>query len=170
MAIKRIKGKDIRGLQVLYEHFAGEMLSLAFRMINDKKIAEDVVQDAFYQVYEKIHQLKNPSQFKFWLKRIVANKSMDQVREQINFEPIEGLEIPVEIEQVGYSHLSFTEIAAAIQQLPPGSRQVLTLYLLDDFKHKEIAELLAIALRTSNSQYRSALKLLRAHLIAFCNE
>ena len=63
-----------------------------------------------------------------------------------------------------YEEISFEKIKKAIQDLPDGSREIFSLYLLEGYKHREIAEVLNVSESTSKSQYRYALKLLRNKL------
>ena len=119
---------------------------------------------------DKINKLKDPKSYGSWLKRIVINNSLQLVKKQIHFEDLTNLDIKEEAtEENWYQDIPFNKIKQAILQLPNGCRQVFSLYLLENYKHKEIADLLNISVSTSKSQYRYALKLMRATLISYKN-
>ena len=153
-------------MKVLYNQFAREMLTLSFRITQRMEDAEDIVQESFLTSFQQINKLKEPAHYRAWLKRIVVNNSIKQTRQKIHFTTIEDLEEEVEEHDNNwYKAISFDKIKTAINTLPDGCRQIFTLYLLEDYKHREIAELLNIAVSTSKSQYRYALKLLKEELV-----
>ena len=153
-------------MKVLYNQFAKEMLTLSFRITQRMEDAEDIVQESFLTSFQQINKLKEPAHYRVWLKRIVVNNSIKQTRQKIHFTTIEDLEEEVEEHDNNwYKAISFDKIKTAINTLPDGCKQIFTLYLLEDYKHREIAELLNIAVSTSKSQYRYALKLLKEELV-----
>jgi len=152
-------------MRSLYQQFSKGMLATSYRITNDLQESEDVLQEAFLSSFQKIDQLKESARYGDWLKRIVVNKSLVVVKKRIRFEEVETVFNQVEQEEeLWYKGISFREIEKAIQQLPEGCRQVFSLFLLDNYKHQEISEMLQISVSTSKSQYRYALKLMRQKL------
>lgn len=154
-------------MKVLYQCFVKEMLTLSYRMTQHQADAEDIVQESFMTSFQKIHQLKEPTHYRAWLKRMVINNSLTLLKKKVNFTNLDQLGELAEAVDDGhwYKDISFDKIKAAIQELPNGCRQVFTLYLLENYKHREIAELLDISISTSKSQYRYALKLMQERLV-----
>ena len=165
-AVRKVKSKDRLAMNLLYARYVKEMLTLSYRMVNSLEEAEDIIQESFLTSFQKIDQLQDPINYSFWLKRIVVNNSIKASKSKIYFKPIEDDNYEDEQEEERwYEHLKFETINTSIQNLPNGCRDILTLYLLDGFKHREIADLYDISISTSKSQYRYALKLLKEQLI-----
>jgi len=170
-AVKRISKQDALAMKLVYNTFAREMLTLANRITGNLNDAEDVIQEAFLDSFQKIDQLNDPKLYGWGLKRIVANKSIRLIKKRIHFASYEDEDI-VESEEhtPWYRQVKFEQINQEIQKLPDGCREVLTLYLMDGFKHRKIAELFGISESTSKSQYRYALKLLKEKLKKYCHD
>jgi len=153
-------------MKVLYEQYSREMLGLSYRITQNKADAEDIIQEAFLKSFQEIRKLKEAEKYPAWLKRIVLNRSLSTIKGKIHFAEIDNIAESIEDEdqEHWYEGIPFEKIKPAIQELPDGCRQVFTLYLLEDYKHREIAELLDISLSNSKSQYRYALKLLKEKL------
>ena len=164
-AVKKIKTKDRLAMNLLYTRYVKEMLTFSYRITNNMDDAEDVIQESFLSSFLKINQLKDPNHYSYWLKRIVLNNSLKVVKNKVYFKPIEEEDFEdVQDNEKWYENIQFETINKTIQSLPNGCREILTLYLLDGFKHKEIAEVFKISVSTSKSQYRYALKLLKKQL------
>jgi len=164
--VQQVKKQDTLAMRTLYEQYSKEMLAASFRITNNLQDSEDILQEAFLTSFQKIDQLKDGAKYGGWLKQIVTNKSLSSIKKRIQFKEIETVgELADEAEDTEwYKGIPFDKIKNAIQELPEGSRQIFTLYLLENYKHKEIAEILKISVSTSKSQYRYALKLLKEKL------
>lgn len=148
----------------LYNRFCSEMLGLCIRMIGRRDIAEDVLQDAFIKAFGQIKKVKEPKRFAGWFKRIVINECLMQLK-QNNQLAWHYNEVPDMVDEVNeFEPISFETINAEIDKLPNGCKHILVLYVLEEFKHKEIAEMLDLSVSTVKSQYQYALKLLRNNL------
>jgi len=128
--------------------------------------AEDLLQNSFVDIYSKLHTFRFQSSIGAWIKRIVVNNC-------INFLKKRRLEITMledqhddrwESKAVDEVPLNVSQINNAIQRLPDGYRVVFTLYTLEGYDHKEIAEILEVSEATSKSQYSRAKKKLREML------
>jgi len=163
--VSRAAENDITAIRDLYDRFSREMLSVSYRITGSMTESEDILQEAFLTSFEKINQLEKAAAYPGWLKRIVTNKSLSTIKKRIHFSEVNEIsEWEEEETSPWYSNISFDKIREAIQELPEGCRQVLSLYLLEEYKHREIAEMLNISVSTSKSQYRYALGLLRERL------
>ncbi len=166
--VDRVKQDDLLAMKVLYNEFSREMLSASHRITQNLSDAEDIIQESFMTSFDKIQKLKEPKYYGAWLKRIVVNNSLHLVKKQVRFEEVSAIsETPEEIEDNWYKNIPFEKIKAAINNLPDGCRSIFSLYLLENYKHREIADLLNISVSTSKSQYRYALKLMKTALIKY---
>lgn len=167
--VHRVKQKDLLAMKILYQCFVKEMLTLSYRMTQQQADAEDIVQESFMTSFQKIHQLKEAKHYRAWLKKMVVNNSLKLLKKKVNFTALEAIG-DLEDEKTDaqwYKDISFDIIKSAIGELPNGCRQIFTLYLLENYKHREIAALLGISVSTSKSQYRYALKLMKLKLIQY---
>lgn len=135
------------------------MFNVCMRILNHIGEAEDVLQEAFLDAFQKIHDFRQTSTFGAWLKQIVVNRAINQLRQR----RLEWADVGEEAENVGEedspadeSDWEITRVREAIQRLPDGFRTVLTLYLLEGYDHEEIAEILSISESTSRTQYMRA--------------
>lgn len=164
--VHQVKKNDVTAMRSLYEAFAKDMMATSQRITNQKADSEDILQEAFISSFQKIDQLKDGAKYGGWLKQIVINKSLTLVKKKRNYASLESIDIADEKEETfSLQGVGFEKIKEAIHDLPNGSREIFSLYLLEGYKHKEIAEHMNISVSTSKSQYRYALKLLREKLI-----
>lgn len=163
--IDRAKKNDILAQRILYETFVKEMLLLSSRMISNKEEAKDILQESFICAFQNIHKLKETSKFRAWLKRIVINNCLKHLKDKEYFQNIDSVsDVVDDCDDEWFKKVSFEQITQQINQLPEGCRQIFTLYLFEDYKHREIAQLLNITESTSKSQYQRAIKLLQQKL------
>lgn len=151
----------------LYSLYSKAMLNVAYRICNDLEQAEDMLQDAFVRAFKNLHSFKGDASFGSWLKRIVINTCLNYLRSRkLAFEELtDEAKEPIE-EEIDFSNqdLVVGQIKEGITQLPTGYRLVISLYLLEGYDHKEIAEVLDISVSTSKSQYNRAKRKLRENL------
>ena len=148
----------------LYQQYTKAMFNLAFRMVNNREDAEDMLQEAFTDAFRKLDSFRFESTFGAWLKTIVVNKCINHLRKK-RMEIITD-DIPEKTnwkdEEDRYNvKYDISQVFKAIEILPDGYRIVLTLYLLEGYDHTEISQILNISESTSKTQYlraRSKLK------------
>jgi RNA polymerase sigma factor (sigma-70 family) len=152
----------------LYQQYSKAMFNICIRMTGNRNNAEDILQDAFIQAFNNLHQLKEVTMFGGWLKRIVVNECIKQTKKTIAWADVEQMaEEPIdELEDNWWQDISLTSLHLAIKNLPNGCRQVFTLYSLENFSHKQIAENLGISEGTSKSQYHRAKGILKQKILA----
>ena len=149
----------------IYQLFSAKLFALSLKYSCNKLDAEDVLQDSFITIFEKIHQYKNKGSFEGWLKRIVINTALQKYRKKsplqlvANEEEIENKEEVVL--DVDDNNLGLDFLLQLIQQLPDRYRLVFNLYVLDNFSHKEIANMLHISEGTSKSNLSRARLILK---------
>ena len=162
--IKQAKQGNQQSVHRLYKMHVQAMFNICIRMVSNKYDAEDILQESFISAFKNIHSFREESSFGAWLKRIVINKSINFLKKQKwDFEDIENIENP-ESEDEEIIQIEPEKIHSAIKKLPEKARVVINLYLLEGYKHREIAEMLKISESTSKSQYLRAKQILKTEL------
>lgn len=159
--IEECRQGSVRAQFRLYNQYSKAMYNLAYRILNNREDAEDIIQEAFVDCFRNLNSFRFESTFGAWLKKITVNKCINHLKKKkIDLTLCEN--IPVEIyeedEEVTYDT---TKIFKGIELLPDGYRVILTLYLLEGYDHSEISQILGITESTSKSQYSRAKDKLR---------
>ena len=162
--IERCKQGSAGGYRELYTKYAGAMYNTSLRIVANSADAEDIVQEAFIEVFRHMDRFTFQSTFGAWMKRIVINKSINHLRRKRQlFVDIETVvEAGAEHESTDEQEISFRveAIKKAVQQLPDGYRTIFTLRAFEAFEYDAIAEALGITPVTARTQYHRAKKLL----------
>ena len=151
----------------LYERFAGKLFVVCKRYTKDVEDAEDVLQDAFVKIFQHISSFRFECPLEAWLKRVVINTALKQIRQQKPWEQtVDVADLAPMLGQADESlpSLNYQFLLQLIQELPPGCRTVFNLYAIEGYNHLEIADLLTISEGTSKSQYARARQLLQQKL------
>jgi RNA polymerase sigma factor (sigma-70 family) len=145
----------------LYRLYSKAMLNVAFRIVGNVDEAEDVLQDAFLDAFNRIKDFRQETTFGLWLKQIVVHRAINLLRkrkldmaelgeDQLENIPDEEAEDDEEIQ------LQVAHVKDAMKLLPEGYRVVLSLYLLEGYDHEEIGQILNISENTSRTQFLRA--------------
>jgi RNA polymerase sigma factor (sigma-70 family) len=161
--IEGCKSGDQKAQFQIYRLYYKPMYNSSFRIVNDKSVAEDIMQESFLSAFEKIDTYSGCVSFSTWLKRIVINRSLDALKKKskICFEDIDAYpETLIEgtddmFPDDEYS-VTMETIREAIKRLPDKSRIILSLFLIEGYDHDEISEILSISGSISRSQFSSA--------------
>lgn len=169
--IKAARNGDQQSMYRLYKLYVQAMYNICIRMVSNQYDAEDIIQESFINAFNSLDKFRGDSSFGSWLKRIVINKSITFLKKKKQeFTDIDSLQIVVdENKDENLPKIDPTKIHESIKTLPGKARVVLNLYLLEGYKHKEIAEILNISESTSKSQYLRAKQLLRKKLLKEIN-
>lgn len=165
--VKRCIRGELDAQKQLYHKYVKAMYNLVMRMVSNKMDAEDIIQESFIKVFQKMTSFKGESTLGAWIKRITINTALNHIRKngKIEFSEINTIpHIPETKDEYRWSNISLHKVHEAIKTLPEGSRVVFSLYLLEGYQHKEIANILGISESTSKSQYQRARKLLQKQL------
>ena len=161
--VKALRKQDPKAQRQVYEKYSPRMLGLCFRYIGDEMIAEDVMIEGFLRVFGKIDQFGEDGSFEGWMRRIMVNEALGQIRKQKRI-PEDAMSDEAEnIPDFAYAdqNLNAEELLALIAELPAGYRTVFNLYAIEGYAHSEIAELIGITESTSKSQLHRARALLQ---------
>lgn len=150
----------------LYQQYSKAMFNICIRMTGDRASAEDILQDAFILAFSKLEQLKEANQFGGWVKRIVVNECIRQMKKNMHWQAWDtNYDEAVQDEpNAWWETVDMQIIHQEIKALPQGCRQVFNLYVIEDYSHKEIAAALRISESTSKSQYQRAKQLLKERI------
>ncbi len=150
----------------VYQLYADKLFPLCLKYSKNYQDAEDTLQDSFITIFNKIKQYKHKGSFEGWLKRITINTAIQKYREKTPLEIVKETPEAHEIEEVSLNNelFSLDILLEFIQQLPDRYRLVFNLYVLDNYSHKEIANLLFISEGTSKSNLSRARKILKINL------
>jgi RNA polymerase sigma-70 factor (ECF subfamily) len=153
---------DVGAQYKLYALYSKAMFNICFRMTNHQEEAEDVLQDAFTYAFGRLSSFRFESSFGAWLKRIVINTCINYLKKR-RLELVytdANYDVLPEEDEVDYGEISFEveKVRRAMERLPDGYRLIFSLYLLEGYDHKEIAEILNISESTSKSQFLRAKK------------
>lgn len=155
----------MKSTETLFKSYGRAMYNICLRMIGNKQDAEDVLQDAFCQAYNNIGKLRASDSFGAWLKRIVINQCIRFLQRRVLFTDFDVTNHDQSDDPENWTELvTMQEINYEIMKLPDGCRIVFNLFLLENYSHKQISELLGISESTSKSQYHRAKQLLKKQL------
>ena len=151
--------------QQLYANFSPKMLSVCRQYIKDIHHAEDVMITAFMKVFTNIKKFEHKGSFEGWIRRIMINECIDYIRvkkNNFNHQNIEETVLPIDF--IEEQDFSTDDIQLMIDNLPEGCKMVFNLYVIEGYKHNEIAKMLKISEGTSKSQLAHARKLLQEQI------
>ena len=160
---------DRLAFKKLYNLYSKSMYNICFRMTERYEIAQDVLQDAFIDVFQNIKKFDFRVSFGAWMKRIVINHCINELKKKsLKLDFFDDLNIDIveenqedEIESL----LSVEKISKAMSILPEGTKTIFSLYLLEGYDHEEISQILNISTSTSKTQYMKAKQRIKNILI-----
>jgi RNA polymerase sigma-70 factor (ECF subfamily) len=165
--IKKCASGDALAQKAFYEKFAGKMMGVCLRYAKNVEEAEDVLQDAFIKIFNKLPEYVSKGSLEGWVRRVVVNTALDSYRKNKKHQKnVEADSVDYLLEQKNYiiESLNAQDLLLVINNLPDGYRIVFNLFAIEGYSHKEIAERLGITESTSKSQYSRAKKILRSIL------
>lgn len=137
-------------------------------MMNSREEAEDMLQESFTEAFMKLSTFRYESSFGSWLKRIVINKCINELKrrkaELILTENIPDNSPENNDDDFEANKVRVNDIISAMEQLPEGYRIIFSLYLLEGYDHTEIAQIMGITESTSKSQFSRAKQKLKVIL------
>ncbi|MFN5706081.1 MAG: RNA polymerase sigma factor [bacterium] len=168
--IDRSKLGDASAQRELYKLYVKNMYNTALRMLAHSAEVEDVIQESFLEAFTKLNDYRGESSFGSWLKRIVVNKCISQIRKRrIDFVDEQDLDVLNTNDELDFNTDDESQvielIKKGINELAEGYRIVLSLYLLEGYDHVEISEILKISESTSKTQYLRAKNKLKEWLV-----
>lgn len=169
--IVKCKKNDTKAQGELYRLFSSKLFTICLKYSRNHAEAQDNLQDAFVTIFKKIAQYKGKGSFEGWVKRITINTALQCYRTKGVFS-IVNEDIPDDsvwdVEDT--DGISMDYLLRIIQELPDRYRLVFNLYVLDDYSHKEIANMLEISQGTSKSNLARAREILKKKIEVYKDE
>lgn len=180
--IEGCKKGEQTAARLLYEMYSRQMRAICYRYVGNPEDAEDVMHDAFIRILTRIGQFRGEGSFEGWMKRVFVHTSLDFIKHKKNLSNYLKEEIHLDAQSDKGIHLiddtdddsgefrleqldiTREELMDILQSLPVGYRTVFNLYVLEDYSHKDIADMLNVSVSTSKTQLSKARKMLRTKL------
>lgn len=155
--------------QQIYSKFAPKMLGVCRQYIWDLHNAEDIMITAFMKVFTNLRKFEHKGSFEGWIRRIMINECISFIRvdKKVKFIEDENY-LEARLDNIE-SQFSVDDIQFLIDGLPEGYKMIFTLYVIEGFKHQEIASMLGISEGTSKSQLSQARKVLQENITKLKN-
>lgn len=165
--IKKCLRNERFAFEELYKRFSAKMFGLCLRYARNYHDAEDLLHDGFIRVIERLKDFRSEGSFEGWMRKVMVTTAINYYRKNIaGHYDVDIADIPQEdilVENI-YSYLSTKELMDYVQKLPDGYRMVFNLYVIEGYKHHEIAEIMNISENTSKSQLMKARRCLMKSL------
>jgi len=162
------KKQDAKAQGELYKRYSNVLFSICLRYSPNYVEAEDSLQDTFITIFKKIEQFKDKGSFEGWMKRVTVNTVLQKYRKKRVFDIRDEGQLEDEVdEQVEDNDIPLDFLLEIIQQLPDRYRLVFTMYVMDGYSHKEVADMLGITDGTSKSNLARARAILKTKIEAY---
>lgn len=167
--ISGCKNNHSASQKAVFDRYASRMLGVCHRYARNHADAEDILQESFIKVFGKISQFKGEGSFEGWIRRIVVHTAIKKYslmryqKEQHSGDLKENAAMVSD--PAAYQHLTEKDLLALINQLPDGYRLIFNLYVVEGYRHEEIADMLGIQPGTSRSQLVKARTMLQKQII-----
>jgi len=161
--------QDRESQENLYREFYGYGMSICLRYVDNRDEASEILNDGFLKIFTNIEKFDAEKPFKPWLRQILVNTAINHYRKQqrsLKFNEISDEHQHADMEYT-FSNISFHEMLDLLKKLPLSYRTVFNLYVIEGYKHEEIAELLNISSGSSKSALFKAKELLKKYLHSF---
>lgn len=172
--VAKLKRGEQSALKSLYEQQGKRVYALCYRLAGDAEIAEDITQEVFVQVWQKIHNFRGDSKFSTWLHSVASNVAISHMRKQKSWwrswfgsdeqNEAELANVAVSDEASDFD-LSRSGLDKHIAKLPEQARMVFVLFAIEGWRHEEISKELNMAVGSSKAQYHRAKQLLQQSII-----
>ena len=152
--------------EMLYDRYARRMYAVCLRYARHEMEAEDIMQDAFIRVFERLKDFRMEGSLEGWVRRVMVHTAINHYRRKSFQQERFGLErLPEEpIEPDAIGRMGERELLSMVASLPEGYRMVFNLFAIEGYDHAEIADLLGCGESTSRSQLAKARRLLQVKI------
>ena len=168
--INDCQNNDRKAQEQLYRLYSSKLFAVCLKYSRNYTEAQDNLQDGFLLIFNKIGLYSYKGSFEGWLKRVMINHVLQQYRTQ-TFLNLVNEDVPDEAEiEIDDEDISLDYLLKLIQELPDRYRLVFNLYVIDDYSHAEIADMLSINIGTSKSNLSRARMILKEKIEQYRNE
>ena len=150
--------RNRKSQNALYRLFYPYGMSICIRYVDSEAAAVSVVNDGFLKVFRNVKKYDSKKPFKPWFRKILVNTAINQLKKQKKFKMEVSMDEAKNIStrEDALSRIGYQELMAMVQSLSLAYRTVFNMYVIDGFKHQEIAEKLGITVSTSKSNLTRA--------------
>ncbi len=164
--VQKAADGDQKAQRHLYDELSGVLYSICLRYMGNEDDAKDVFQEGFVRLLDNLKSFRFDGSFEGWAKRIMVNMALTHLRKR---KPMADVEIEnsgeVAYDQGVLSKMGADDLLRLIGELPDGYREVFSLFAVEGYSHKEIADMLQISEGNSKLRMNRARKMLQARVI-----
>ena len=161
--LQRAQRGDRAAFEAIYRQYRRASYTLALRVLGEAAAAEDVVQEVFVRLFDSIKRFRGAAPFGAWLRRMVANATVDELRRRRWLDDSIEPETFAASAQIAGLPEQQAEAWNLLQRVPPVARAVLVLHEVEGYTHKEMAQMFGQSESYSKSILARALRRLSAH-------
>lgn len=157
--IKQCQKKSHKAFDELYKLYSPIVFGICLRYTKDRFEAEDLLQECFLKILDKIQDYEFKGSFEGWIRRLTVNHAINylKAKKRIEFDDINDTNIDYSLNEIGIIEvMEAVEILKLINQLPAGYRTIFNMHVIEGYKHIEIAEILGISDITCRTQFKKA--------------
>ncbi len=165
--IKGCLNNNRRSQKILFDTYSGKLMAVSYRYMGNQEDANEVLQEGFIKIFNNLTTYNPSIDIFYWMKRIIINLAIDKLRKQqrdrkiISSDQDDVFKTTDHDEIYNFDSFQQQQIVAqiltqAVSQLSPAYRSVFNLYVVEDYTHAEIAEMLGVSEGTSKSNYFKA--------------
>lgn len=150
--------------KTLYNKLGPKMMGVCLRYMTNLEEAQDVLQDGFIKVFDKLGAYSGAGSFEGWVRRIFVNTALDAIRKNKHLKhqaQIDDTAFALKSNDFIFETLIAEDLIKVLQELPLGYKTVFNLYAIEGYSHKEIAKKMNVTISTSKSQFSRAKAMLR---------
>lgn len=164
-ALARAVGGDQSAFAEIVTEHQAMVFSIGWRYLQDRSLAEDVAQEVFLELYQKLAAIQSPAHLTYWLRKVAVHRSIDQGRKQKHRRESDSENLPEPAAESKHSDpLLLHRLRQTVGMLPERQRMVVILRYEEDLGPAEIADLMEMPVNTVKSTLQRALEELRKKL------
>ena len=139
------------------------MYGICLQYASSEEDAQDIMQEGFVKVFQKLDQVKNPEAFPGWIRRVMINTALEKYRSLVVLQRMDDAreEADEATDDGIFENLTCQELVEVIRTLSPQYRMVFNLYAIEGYSHQEISDQLGISVGTSKSNLSRARAILQ---------
>ena len=161
--VSLLQNKDAQAFNYLYDNYCGALYGIIYKMIENKELAEDILQEAFVKVFKYLRQYEGKGELGAWIRKIMVTTAINYLKRHTRYQTDLSFNDmgmhPVSTDNPAV-RVDARDLADLIRQLPPGYQTIFNLHAVEGYTHVEIGKMLGISEGTSRSQYSRARALL----------
>lgn len=170
LLVSNLRNNEVKSFDILFENYSAKLYRFSFSLLKNHEDSKEIVQETFYRVWEKRHDIDSSKSFRAFLFTISYHLIIDHLRLKLKDQEYRKFlkeyfkteEVKVDM-VTDYETLN-QQISAIIEELPAKRKQIFTLSREQGLSHKEIAEKLNISVKTVENQINLTQKLIKSRL------